>query len=88
MTDPRIETQLLGHDEKRYRLFHNMYHAESGDLLATGEHMLVHVDMGGPKSAPFPPEIMDRLAAIRAAHAGLPVPKQAGRSIALPGERK
>jgi acyl-CoA thioester hydrolase len=83
----RVETQLLGHDEKRYRLFHSMYHEGSGDLLATGEHMLVHVDMGGPKSAPFPPEIMDRLAAIRAAHAGLPVPKQAGRSIALPGER-
>ncbi len=84
----RVETQLLGHDEKRYRLFHSMYHAGSGDLLATGEHMLVHVDISGPKSAPFPPEIADRLAAIRAAHAGLPVPKQAGRAIALPGERK
>lgn len=83
----RVETLLLGHDDKRYRLFHHMYHADSGDLLATGEHMLVHVDMSGPKSAPFPPQIMERLAAIRAAHAGLPVPKQAGRSIALPGER-
>ncbi|MDH3228559.1 MAG: thioesterase family protein [Alphaproteobacteria bacterium] len=83
----RVETQLLGHDEKRYRLFHCMYHADGGDLLATGEHMLVHVDMGGPKSAPFPPELMARLAAIRAAHAGLPLPDQAGRSIALPGER-
>jgi acyl-CoA thioester hydrolase len=84
----RIETQLLGHDEKRYRLFHGMYHAGSGELLATGEHMLVHVDMNGPKSAPFPPDIAARLAAIRAAHAGLPVPKQAGRAIALPGERR
>ena len=84
----RVDTQLLGHDDKRYRLFHAMYHAGSGDLLATGEHMLVHVDMSGPRSAPFPPEITARLAAIRAAHAGLPVPKQAGRAIALPGERK
>jgi acyl-CoA thioester hydrolase len=83
----RVETLLLGHDDKRYRLFHAMYREKSDDLLATGEHLLVHVDMGGPKSAPFPPEIMDRLAAIRAAHAGLPVPQQAGRTIALPGER-
>jgi acyl-CoA thioesterase FadM len=83
----RVETRLLGFDEKRYRLFHQMYHEDSGDLLATGEHMLVHVDMSGPRSAPFPPELMERLAAIREAHASLPVPKQAGRSIALPGER-
>ena len=84
----RVKTQLLGYDAKRYHLFHSMYHGGSGDLLATGEHMLVHVDMGGPKSAPFPPEIADRLAAIRAAHAGLAVPDQAGRAIALPGARK
>lgn len=80
----RIETQLLGHDEKRYRLFHSMFRGDGGDLLATGEHMLLHVDMSGPRSAPFPQEVVDRLAAIRAAHAGLPVPKQAGRVIALP----
>jgi len=84
----RVETQLLGHDAKRYRLFHSMYRADGGELLATGEHMLLHVDMSGPKSAPFPPEIAERLAAIEAAHAGLPIPDQAGRAIALPGERK
>lgn len=84
----RVETQLLGFDEKRYRLFHRMFHDRTGDLLATGEHMLVHVDMAGPRSAPFPPKLMEQLAAIREAHAGLEVPKQAGRSIALPGERK
>ena len=83
----RVETQLLGHDDKRYRLFHAMYHDKSGELLATGEHMLLHVDMSGPKSAPFPPEALERLAAIRAAHADLPLPKQAGRAITLPGER-
>ncbi len=84
----RIETQLLEHDEKRYRLFHSMYHGRGGDVLATGEHMLLHVDMAGPKSTPFPPEIAERLAAIQAAHAELPVPEQAGRAIALPGRRR
>jgi len=84
----RVETQLLGHDEKRYRLFHTMYRGDSGDLLATGEHMLLHVDMSGPRSAPFPPDVAERLAEIEAAHAHLPVPDQAGRGIAFPGERR
>jgi acyl-CoA thioester hydrolase len=83
----RVETQLLGYDAKRYRLFHHMYHENSSDLLATAEHMLVHVDMSGPRSAPFPPELVETLEAIHKAHADLPAPKQAGRAIALPGER-
>ncbi len=84
----RVETQLLGLDAKRYRLFHSMIHEGTGDLLATGEHMLLNVDMSGPKSAPFGEELAARLAAIREAHAGLPMPEQAGRSIALPGQRR
>jgi len=84
----QVETQLLGHDEKRYRLFHAMYRSDGGDLLATGEHMLLHVDMSGPRSAPFPPDVAERLAAIQAAHADLPLPEQAGRGIAFPGERR
>lgn len=80
-----VETQLLEHDRKRYRLFHRLYRTGDGELLATGEHMLLHVDMSGPRSAPFPPELAERLAAIGAAHASLPVPEQAGRAIAMPG---
>ena len=83
----RVETQLLGLDAKRYRLFHTMVHDGTGDLLATGEHMLLNVDMNGPKSAAFNHDVGARLAAVREAHAGLPLPKQAGRSIALPGKR-
>jgi acyl-CoA thioester hydrolase len=83
----RVETRLLGLDAKRYRLFHDMIREETGDLLATGEHMLLNVDMNGPKSAPFNENLAARLAAILDAHASLPTPKQAGRSIALPGER-
>lgn len=84
----RVETQLLGVDAKRYRLFHAMYHDTGNELLATGEHMLLNVDMAGPKSAPFMDELRARLAVILEVHKGLEVPPQAGRSIALPGERK
>ncbi len=39
-----VATQVLGADEKRLRLFHTLTHARSGETLATGEHLLLHVD--------------------------------------------
>jgi acyl-CoA thioester hydrolase len=80
----RITTQLLDLDRKRLRIFHTMLHAASGAMLATEELLLVHVDTRGPRSAPFAPEIMARLQEIQAAHAALPPPDAAGRSIAVP----
>lgn len=76
-----IETQLVGVDRKRFHLFHSMRHGDSSERLATAEHMLLHVDMSGPKASPFPAEIAARLAEIDAAHCVLPQPEQLGRSI-------
>ena len=36
------ETELLGYDEKRLHIFHRLNNA-SGNLLATGEHLSIHV---------------------------------------------
>ncbi len=82
----RITTQLLDVDHKRVHVFHCMYHAGDGGLLATGELMLLHVDNTeptGPRSAPFPEEVSVRLQEIEAAHDSLPRPEQAGRSIGI-----
>jgi acyl-CoA thioester hydrolase len=46
--------------------------------------MTLHVDMTAKKVAPFPPDAMAALARMKAAHAGLPLPDGAGRSIAMP----
>ena len=35
---------MLGHDEKRLHLFHTLWHGADGERLATGEHLLLHVD--------------------------------------------
>ena len=83
----RVDTQLLGFDAKRLHLFHSMYHAATGGLLATGEHMLLNVDKSGPRAAPFTAKISERLAEIAEAHADLPTPNQVGSSIALPGSK-
>jgi carnitine 3-dehydrogenase len=79
----RLTLQLLDLDDKRLHIFHAMYHAKSGDLLATGEQLLVHVNMQAGRAAPMPADLLQRLQAIQQAHAALPRPKQAGQAIGI-----
>jgi acyl-CoA thioester hydrolase len=74
--------QILDHDAKRIRFFQELRHTD-GWLAATSENLVLHVDMAGPKVAPFPADIMEKIEAMAGAHAALPVPERAGRSIAI-----
>jgi len=78
----RVTFQLLDHDEKRLHAYQEIRHRD-GWLAATSESLTLHVDMSGPKVAPFPADILARMVAMREAHAGLPAPERAGRSIAI-----
>jgi acyl-CoA thioesterase FadM len=78
-----LSLQLLDADDKRLHIFHAMHNADTGLLLATGEQMLVHVDMAAGRSTPMPPELHARVHAVLAAHADLARPAQAGRNIAI-----
>ena len=78
-----VATQVLGVDDKRLHLFHTMRRGDDGRLVASYELMGLHVDMAGPRAAPFAAAILARLRAIETAHADLPTPKQAGGSIGL-----
>ena len=80
----RLTLQLLDLDEKRLHIFHAMFHGTSGKLLATAEQMLVHVNMKEGRSEAMPVDLYQRVLAIRAAHAGLPAPAQAGHTIGIP----
>jgi acyl-CoA thioester hydrolase len=77
-----VTFQLLDHDEKRLRAYQEIHHVD-GWLAATSEQLALHVDMSGPKVAPFPADIIARVEALRAAHASLPMPERAGRSIGI-----
>ncbi|MEO8546723.1 MAG: thioesterase family protein [Burkholderiaceae bacterium] len=79
----RLTLQLLDCDDKRLHIFHAMFHGSSGELLATGEQLLVHVDMRQGRSVVMPPELRAKVLAIRAAHAALPTPEQAGQPIGI-----
>ncbi len=76
-------TQLLGYDEKRLHVFHQMFHTRANYLAATFETMMLHVNQEIGRVTPMPIEIQAWLAEIAAAHSTLPLPEQVGRSIKL-----
>jgi carnitine 3-dehydrogenase len=78
-----VQTQVLGADEKRLHLFHTMLHRVAGTVLATGEHMLLHVETSAGKVCPLEEPVKSGIEAAVSAHAALPVPEGAGRAIAL-----
>ena len=81
----RVTTQVLGSDAKRLHIFHTMY--RDGEMLCTGEQMLVHVDTAAGRSAPLLPGPAAAVAAVTAAHASMPVPPQAGGCMAIGARR-
>jgi len=73
-------TQVLAGTGKKLHLFHHLY-ASDGRLLATGEQMLIHVDMNSRASSLPGPEVAAKVAKFAEAHAALPQPEGAGRAI-------
>ncbi|MFN0154064.1 MAG: carnitine 3-dehydrogenase [Gaiella sp.] len=78
-----VATQVLGADAKRLHLFHTMRHAGDGHALATGEHMLLHVNTTASRAVPMLEPVAGAVTSAAAAHSGLPVPDGAGRAIGL-----
>jgi len=76
----KATTQVLAAGGKKLHLFHRLYHAD-GRLLATGEHMLIHVSLKTRSAADPAPAIAAKAAELAAAHAGLERPEGAGRAI-------
>jgi acyl-CoA thioester hydrolase len=63
--------QLVDHDERRLRIYHEMTHGETGVLLAAAEQLLVHVDLAAGRSSSLPDEVLQRVTAVHQAHAAL-----------------
>jgi acyl-CoA thioester hydrolase len=80
----RIATQILGSDDKRLHLGHEMFMINNGRRAAMQELMYLHVDLTGRRVVPFPELVRERVAAAASAHAGLPRPDWVGRRIAMP----
>ncbi len=75
-----IDTQVVLGAGKKMHLFHFMKAAD-GRVLATAEHMLIHVSLETRKAAPPAPEIEAKLIEVASAHEGLPMPEGMGRFV-------
>lgn len=78
-----VETQLVGFDRKRIHFFHRMNHVETGDLTATIECIVVHVDVNGPRATEMPAESLAIIERVYAEHRQLPRPPELGRRVSL-----
>jgi carnitine 3-dehydrogenase len=79
-----VTTQVLGFDEKRLHLFHELRRSGDDALVATAEQMLLHVETTAGRAHPARPEVLSQIAKLAAAHAALPKPERAGRAIGIP----
>jgi carnitine 3-dehydrogenase len=78
-----VTTQVLGADAKRFWLYPRMHRAFDHQLVATAEHIMLHVDANAKKSVPMPADVQAKLFALRDRHAALARPADAGRGLSL-----
>lgn len=80
-----VTTQILLASAKKLHLFHSLYHEESdrqqNRLLATGEQMLLHVDLDSRRTCDTDGELARKMQRYANAHSGLPQPQGVGRAI-------
>ena len=78
-----VTTQVLDADPRRLHVFHSLWREGDGALLATAEQLFLHVDTVARRAAPAGDEVYERVGQIVHAHAALPRPERAGRSIGI-----
>ncbi len=74
------ETQVIEGKGKKMHVFHWLRH-QDGRLLATGEHMLLHVSLKTRSACEPEPQVMKALEKFTKAHAKLPKPDGIGRAV-------
>ena len=75
-----IDTVCLQGDPRKMRLFHQMDN-EAGLPVATGEHLLLHVDLQTRRTTPARPHVLERLKRVAALHSRLDQPEGVGRAV-------
>lgn len=79
----RISFQIIDHDPKRLHMFLLM-HSEDGQLAATNELMILHVNLNTRKVCAFPDTVQNNISTIASIDETKPKPKQISQTIAIP----
>ena len=75
------QTQILHADDKRLHVFHQIVDADRGEVLASAEQMLLHVDATAKKASAVSEDIGATVAALAESHRLLPRPASVGRFV-------
>jgi len=78
-----VTTQILAADARRIQLFHRI-RAEGGEVLASAEQMLLHVDAKAGRACRAPDAVLAELLPLAALHGTLDRPLDAGRAVGDP----
>lgn len=79
----RATVRLMDYDEKRLHLFLNLHHGSEGWVSATSEQTALHVDLRTRHASPFPDDVLERIATMKAVHHALPEPDGLGRRVGM-----
>ena len=83
-TEVWVQTQIIGFDKKRLHLYHSLHREGFDEALAASEQMLLHVDLAGPKSAPFGEHSVTLLSNLVGEQRDMQAPQFVGRVLRLP----
>ena len=75
-----VKTLLQSHGPKKLHLVHEMYLSD-GTLIASAEHMLIHVDRAKNKACPAEQPVQDKLGLFQTAHDTISKPDYIGRHV-------
>lgn len=75
-----VQTQVIDASGKKLHLIHSLYHLD-GRLLATGEHMLIHVSLETRRATDPAEFVLSKAKQIAAAHEALTLPNGTGRFV-------
>ncbi len=75
-----VQTQVIELAGKKLHVIHSLYHAD-GRLLATGEHMLIHVSLETRRATEPAESVLAKAEVIANAHKSLELPNGTGRFV-------
>ncbi|WP_288520326.1 thioesterase family protein [uncultured Pseudomonas sp.] len=83
-TEVWVQTFIIGFDKKRLHLYHSLHRKDFEEALSASEQLLLHVDMAGPKSAPFTARSIEQLENLVTGQDSQPHSLYVGRTIRIP----
>jgi len=83
----RVASWIIGADDKRLHVAHEMRRLDRAERVAAQELMFVHVDLKARRVSPYPPDLKARVEAAEEAHRAVPRPDWIGRRLGLPHSR-